>query len=70
MLLFYHLNLFLFLINLFLAVLGLRCYARAFSSWGKWWLLLVALRGPLITVASLVEHGLQLVDFGSCDAPA
>ena len=32
---------------------------RAFSSCGKWGLLLVALRGLLIAVASLVvEHGL------------
>ena len=44
---------------LFLAVLGLRCCARAFSSCGKWELLFVAVHGLLIAVASLVaEHGL------------
>ena len=44
---------------LFLAVLGLHCCARAFSSCGKQQLLFVAVRGLLITVASLVmEHGL------------
>ena len=46
-------------IYLFLAVLGLRCCARAFSSCGEWGLLFVLVRGLLITVASLVaEHGL------------
>ena len=43
----------------FLAVLGLRCCARAFSSCGERGLLFVAMRGLLIAVASLVaEHGL------------
>ena len=51
--------LFLFLIYLFLAVLGLRCCAQAFSSCGEWELLFVAVHGLLIVVASLVaEHGL------------
>ena len=46
-------------IYLFLAALGLRCCARAFSSCGKWGLLFVAVHGLLIAVASLVaEHGL------------
>ena len=47
-------------INLFfLAVLGLRCCARAFSSSGERGLLFVAVRGLLIAVASFVaEHGL------------
>ena len=50
---------FIYLINLFLAALGLRCCARAFSSCGEWGLLFVAVRGLLIGVASLVaEHGL------------
>ena len=45
-------------IYLFLAALGLDCCARAFSSCVKWGLL-VAVRGLLIAVASLVaEHGL------------
>ena len=43
----------------FLAALGLRCCARAFSSWGERGLLFVAVRGLLIAVASPVaEHGL------------
>ena len=47
------------LIYLFLAVLGLRFCARAFSSCGERGLLFVALHGILIAVASLVaEHGL------------
>ena len=47
-------------IYLFLAVLGLRCCARAFSSCGERGLLFVAVRGLLIAVASLVaEHGHQ-----------
>ena len=46
-------------IYLFLAVLGLRCCAWAFSSSGEWGLLFVVVRGLLIVVASLVvEHGL------------
>ena len=46
-------------IHLFLAALGLRCCARAFSSCGKRGLLFVAVRRLLIAVASLVaEHGL------------
>ena len=50
---------FIYLIYLFLAVLGLRCWARAFSSCGEQGLLFVAVRGLLIVVASLVaEHRL------------
>ena len=42
-----------------ISVLGLRFCARAFSSCGERGLLLVAVRGLLIVVASLVaEHGL------------
>ena len=49
----------LFYLFLFLAALGLRCCARAFSSCGEWGLLFVAVRGLLTAVASLiVEHGL------------
>ena len=49
-----------FFFSLFLAVLGLRCCARAFSSCGEPGLLFVAVRGLLIAVASLlVEHGLH-----------
>ena len=44
---------------LFLAALGLRCCAWAFSSCSEWGLLFVAARGLLIAVASLVvDHGL------------
>ena len=51
--------LFLF-IYLFMAVLGLRFCARPFSSCGKRGLLLVAVCGLLIAVASVAaEHGLQ-----------
>ena len=46
-------------IYLFLAVLGLHCCARAFSSCGELGLLFVAVCGLLIVVASLFEeHGL------------
>ena len=46
-------------IYLFLAVLGLRCCARAFSSCGEQGLPFVAVSGLLNAVASLVaEHGL------------
>ena len=44
----------------FLAALGLRCCARAFSSCGEQGLLFVAVHGLLVAVVSLVaEHGLQ-----------
>ena len=43
-----------------MAVLGLHCCTRAFSSCGERELLFIAVRGLLIVVASLVvEHGLQ-----------
>ena len=55
---FFFINLFILFI-LFLAALGLRCCARAFSSCSERRLLLVAVRGLLIAVASLVaDHGL------------
>ena len=54
----FFINLFYF-IYLFLAVLGLHCCMRAFSSCGKWGLLFVMAHRLLIAVASLVaEHGL------------
>ena len=43
-----------FIIYLFLSVLGLRCCAQAFSSYGERGLLLVAVCGLLTAVASLV----------------
>ena len=55
-------NIYIFInlfIYLFLAALGLRCCAQAFSGCGERGLLFVAARGLLIAVASLVaEHGL------------
>ena len=48
-----------YLYYLFLAVLGLCCCARAFSTCGEQGLLFIAVRGLLIMVASLVaEHRL------------
>ena len=50
---------FFFLYFLFLAVLGLHCCTQAFPSCCERGLLLVAVRGLLLAVASLVaEHGL------------
>ena len=47
------------LFYLFLAALGLCCFAQAFSSCGEWGLLFFAVCGLLIAMASLVaEHGL------------
>ena len=55
------------LIYLFLAVLGLRFCARAFSSCGKRGPLLVAVRGPLTIVTSpAAEHRLQTRRLSSC----
>ena len=49
----------IYFIYLFLAVLGLLCCTQAFSSCRKQGLLLVAVRGLLIAVASpIAEHGL------------
>ena len=39
-------------IYLFLAALGLRCCAQAFSSCGEWGLLFIVVHGLLIAVAS------------------
>ena len=48
-----------FYLFIFLAALGLRCCARAFSICSKQGLLFHVMRGLLIAVASLVEeHGL------------
>ena len=56
---FFFLNFYLF-IYLFMAVLGLRFCARAFSSCGKRGPLFIAVRGPLTIAASPVaEHRLQ-----------
>ena len=58
------LNLFIYL---FMAVLGLRFCARAFSSCGKRGPLFIAVRGPLTIAASLVvEHRLQMHRLSNC----
>ena len=45
-----------------MAVLGLCCCARAFSSCGEWRLLFIAVHGLPTVVASLVaEHGIHNV---------
>ena len=55
----------------FLAVLGLRFCARAFSSCGKWGPLFIAVRGPLTIAASLVaEHRLQMLRLSNCGSRA
>ena len=52
-------NKFIYFIYLFLAALGLRCCAWAFSSCGERGLLFVAVHGLLVAVASLaVKHRL------------
>ena len=61
----------LFILFLFLAVLGLCFCARAFSSCGKRGLLFIAMRGPLTVAASLVaEHRLQTRRLSSCGSRA
>ena len=56
---------------LFMAVLGLRFCARAFSSCGERGPLLIAVRGPLTIAASLVaEHRLQTCRLSSCGSRA
>ena len=61
-------NLFIYL---FMAVLGLRFCARAFSSCGKRAPLFIAVRGPLTIAASHVaEHRLQTRRLSSCGSRA
>ena len=61
------LNFIYLFIYLFMAVLGLRFCARAFSSCGKRGPLSIAVRGPLTIAASLVaEHRLQTRRLSSC----
>ena len=58
-------------IYLFLAVLGLRFCARAFTSCVEWGPLFIAVRGPLTIAASLVaEHRLQTRRLSSCGSRA
>ena len=67
MVLIFKMSLFFFLIYLFMAVLGLRFCARAFSSCGKRGPLFIAVCGPLTIVASLVaEHRLQTRRLSDC----
>ena len=62
---------FFFFIYLFMAVLGLRFCARAFSRCGKRGPLFIAVRGPLTIAASLVaEHRLQTRRLSSCGSRA
>ena len=62
---------FFFKIYLFLAALGLRFCARAFSSCGKWGALFIVVRGPLTIAASLVaEHRLQMRRLSNCGSRA
>ena len=69
-LVFFFFNIYLF-IYLFIAVLGLSCCARAFSSCGKRGPLFIAVRGPLIIAASPVaEHRLQTRRLSSCGSQA
>ena len=61
----------IYLFIYFLAVLGLRFCARAFSSCGKWGPLFIAVRGPLTIAASLVvEHRLQTRRLSNCGSRA
>ena len=60
-----------FFLILFMAVLGLRFCARAFSSCGKWGPLFIAVCRPLTIAASLVaEHRLQTRRLSSCGSRA
>ena len=61
----------IYLFYLFLAVLGLRVCARAFSSCGERGPLFITVRGPLTIAASLVaEHRLQMRSLSSCGSRA
>ena len=66
----FFLNFYLF-IYLFMAVLGLRFCARAFSSCGKRGPLFITVHGPLTIAASLVgEHRLQMRRLSNCGSRA
>ena len=61
----------IYLLFLFLAVLGLCFCVRAFSSCGKWGPLFIAVRGLLTIAASLVaEHRLETHRLSSCGSRA
>ena len=60
-----------FFFNLFMAMLGLRFCARAFSNCGKWGPLFIAVHGPLTIAASLVaELRLQTRRLSNCGSRA
>ena len=60
-------NFYLLFIYLFMAVLGLRFCAKAFSSCFKRGPLFIAVHGPLTIAASLVaEHRLQMRRLSNC----
>ena len=68
---FLFLNILQFFVCLFLAAMGLHCYAWAFSNCGERGLLFVVVCGLLIAVASPVaEHGLQVHRLSSCGTQA
>ena len=61
----------IYLLCLFLAVLGLRFCARAPSSCGEWGPLFIAVRGPVTIAASPVaEQRLQTLRLSSCGSRA
>ena len=71
LLFFFIATLFIYLFYLFLAVLGLRFCARAFSSCGKRGPLFIAVRGPFTIVAPPVAgHRLQTHRLSSCGSRA
>ena len=64
---FFFISTFNYYLFIYLAVLGLRFCVRAFSSCGKRGPLLIAVRGPLTIMASLVaEHRLQTRRLSNC----
>ena len=69
---FFFFNKFIYLfIYLFMAVLGLRFCARAFSSCGEWGPLFIPVRGPLTVAAPPVaEHRLQMRRLSCCGSRA
>ena len=62
---------FILVFYLFMAVLGLRFCARAFSSCGKWGPLFIAVRGAFTITASLIaEPRLQMCRLSNCGSRA
>ena len=67
---FFFFNFFWGFIYLFMAVLGLRFCARAFSSCGKWGPLFIAVRGPLTIAASRCGAQAPDAQLSSCGSQA